>query len=77
MRRSGFVEGDAGGASVEDAAKKGANTIDASNRLMKTYQPTNVVSVRRFDEARAKGRVKLKGTKREPKSVIPSAKEVS
>jgi hypothetical protein len=32
MRCSGFVGGDAGGASVEDGAKKGANTIDASNR---------------------------------------------
>src|SRR5579871_5433351 len=56
MRRSGFVEGDAGGASLKDGANKGANTIDASNRLMKTYQPVNLASVRRFDEARLVGR---------------------
>jgi hypothetical protein len=77
MRRSGFVEGDAGGASAKDGANKGANTLDASNRLMKTYQPVNIASVRRFDDARAKGRLKLKGTKREPKSVMPSAGKVS
>lgn len=60
MRRSGFVEGDAGGASAKDGANKGANTLNASNRLMKTYQPVNVVSVRRFDDARVIGRGKLK-----------------
>jgi len=63
MRRSGFVEGDAGGASAKDGANKGANTLDASNRLMKTYQPMNLASVRRFDEARVIGRAKLKSTR--------------
>lgn len=55
MRRSGAVEGDAGGGSVTDQANKMANTVSASNRLRKTYNPVNVASVRRFDEARAKG----------------------
>jgi hypothetical protein len=32
-----------------------ANTVSANNRLRKTYNPVNVVSVRRFDEARAIG----------------------
>lgn len=77
MRRSGFVEGDAGGASAKDGANKGANTIDASNRLMKTYQPVNLASVRRFDEARVIGRAKLKSTKREPKSVMAFTAQVS
>jgi hypothetical protein len=32
-----------------------ANTVSANNRLRKTYNPVNVASVRRFDEARAVG----------------------
>lgn len=55
MRRSGAVEGDAGGGSVTDQANKMANTVSASNRLRKTYNPVNVASVRRFDDARARG----------------------
>jgi hypothetical protein len=55
MRRSGAVEGDLGGATVEDQSHKMANTIDRNKQLRKTYNPVNVVSARRFDEARAKG----------------------
>jgi hypothetical protein len=55
MRRSGAVEGDAGGASLADQSNKMANTVDANKRLRKTYNPVNTVSVRRFDEARAAG----------------------
>lgn len=55
MRRSGAVEGDAGGGTVTDQSNKMANTVAANNRLRKTYNPTNVVSARRFDEARVKG----------------------
>ncbi len=55
MRRSGGVEGDAGGASVEDQANKMANSIDANKRLRKTYNPVNTASVRQFDEARVAG----------------------
>ena len=32
-----------------------ANSIDANKRLRKTYNPVNVASVRRFDEARLAG----------------------
>ena len=32
-----------------------ANTISASNRLRKTYNPPNVTPVRRFDESRVIG----------------------
>jgi hypothetical protein len=60
MRRSGGVEGDAGGASVEDQANKMANSIDANKRLRKTYNPVNTASVRRFDEARVAGAKVLK-----------------
>jgi len=38
-----------------------ANTIAVSNRLHKTYNPVNIASVQRFDEARKVGRGKLKG----------------
>ena len=59
MRRSGAIEGDAGGASIEDQAHKMANTVSASNRLRKTYNPTNVPAVRRYDETRVIGAKKL------------------
>ena len=55
MQRSGAVEGDAGGGSVTDQSNKMANTVAANNRLRKAYNPTNIVSARRFDEARVKG----------------------
>jgi hypothetical protein len=55
MRRSGAVEGDAGGGTVADQSNKMANTVSANNRLRKTYNPVNVASVRRFDQARAAG----------------------
>jgi hypothetical protein len=59
MRRSGAIEGDAGGASVEDQSNKMANTVAANKRLRRTYNPVNLVSVHRFDEARQRGRERL------------------
>jgi hypothetical protein len=55
MRRSGAVEGDAGGASIEDQSNKMANTVDSNKRLRSTYNPVNVPSVRRYDEKRVQG----------------------
>jgi hypothetical protein len=55
MRRSGAVEGDTGGSTVEDQSNKIANTVSRNTRLRKTYNPVNIPSVRRFDEHRAKG----------------------
>jgi hypothetical protein len=55
MRRSGAVEGDAGGGLVSDQANKMANTVATSNKLRKVYNPVNVVSVKKFDEARVVG----------------------
>jgi hypothetical protein len=60
MRRSGAVEADAGGTTDADLSNKMANTINASARLRKTYTPVNVVSVRRVDEARQRGRKAIK-----------------
>jgi hypothetical protein len=59
MRRSGAVEGDAGGATIEDQSNKMANTVDRNKQLRKAYNPVNVASVRRFDEARIIGAKKL------------------
>ncbi|WP_342711450.1 hypothetical protein AAFG13_06145 [Bradyrhizobium sp. B124] len=67
MRRSGAVEGDAGGASVEDQSNKMANTIASNNRLRRTYNPVNVPSARRYDGARIKGAAELE--RRATKSV--------
>ena len=55
MRRSGAVEGDAGGGTLSDQANKMANTVATNNRLRKVYNPANVASARRFDQARAAG----------------------
>jgi hypothetical protein len=59
IRRSGAIEGDAGGASIEDQSNKMANTVDRNKQLRKTYNPVNVPSVRRFDQARVIGVTKL------------------
>jgi hypothetical protein len=59
MRRSGAIEGDAGGGSEADQSNKMANSIDTNKRLRKTYNPVNVPSVRRFDDAREIGAKKL------------------
>jgi len=48
-------DGDVGGASVDDQSHKMANTVDSNKQLRKTDYPANVISVRRFDEARTKG----------------------
>jgi hypothetical protein len=45
MRRSGAVEGDAGGGSVTDQSNKMANTVSASNRLRLTIPPMFPASV--------------------------------
>lgn len=76
MRRSGAVEGDAGGASTTEMSNKMANTIATSNRLRKVYTPVNVVSVRSFDEARVRGGKRLREQK-PIKSVIGPGGKVS
>ena len=62
MRRSGAIEGDAGGGSEADQSNKMANTIHTNKRLRKTYNPVNIASVRRFDDARLIGAKKLQQT---------------
>ncbi len=77
MRRSGAVEADAGGATGSDLSNKMANTIGVSNRLRKTYNPVNVVSVRRVDEARKVGRKKMADERSQTKSVTTGNGKVS
>jgi hypothetical protein len=76
MRRSGAVEADAGGTTDTDLSNKMANTIAASTRLRKTYNPVNVVSVRRVDEARERGRKHIREQK-STESVTTPVRRVS
>lgn len=59
MRRTGAVEANAGGASVESLSAKMGNSIDQNKTLQKTYMPVNLVAVRTADAARKEGRRKL------------------
>lgn len=59
MRRSGAVEANAGGASVESMAAKMGNSIDQNKTLQRTYMPVNLAAVRAADDARKIGRTKL------------------
>jgi hypothetical protein len=74
MRRSGAVEGDAGGSSVADQSNKMASTVSTNNKLRKTYNPVNVPSVRRFDEARTDGARRLE--RKAAESISPSPMEI-
>ena len=60
LRRSGTVEAFAGKADPASVSSKMANTLSASNRLHKTYNPVNVAIVREVDAARTVGRKRLK-----------------
>lgn len=59
MRRSGAVEANAGGASVEAIAAKMGNSIDENKTLQKTYMPVNIAAVHSADQSRRIGRRKL------------------
>jgi hypothetical protein len=72
MRRSGAVEADAGGSTDTDLSNKMANKIAASTRLRKTYNPVNVVSVRRVDEARERGRKEMRERNRAESVTTPA-----
>jgi hypothetical protein len=61
MRRSGAVEAIAGGAGPLSLAAKLANSIGRSNTLHKTYAPVDIEAVRSADDARLKGRRRIRG----------------
>lgn len=56
FRRSGAVEGIAGGAKPADLAHAMGNTLSASNALFETYVPSNRTTIRHVGEARVIGR---------------------
>ncbi|MGB6342935.1 MAG: hypothetical protein WBG15_09395, partial [Xanthobacteraceae bacterium] len=60
MRRSGVVEAVAGGADAIGLSAKLANSIGRSNQLHKTYAPVDIEAVRNTDDARRKGRRKMR-----------------
>ena len=82
MRRSGVVEAVAGDATALGLSAKPANSIDRSNTLHKTYAPTSIEAILNTDEARLKGRRKIRagnesGAKvspQQPGKVSPMAK---
>jgi hypothetical protein len=60
MRRSGVIEAVAGDVTPLGLAAKLANSINRSNTLHKTYSPGDVETVRSVDDARLKGRRKMR-----------------
>jgi hypothetical protein len=64
FRRSGAVEATAGNVEPLALSQKMANSIDTSKRLQETYIPKRAALVRLADEARRRGRQKLRGNKR-------------
>jgi hypothetical protein len=71
MRRSGVVEAIAGKADPLGLAAKLANSIERSNVLHKTYAPVDIEAVRNADEARLRGRRKMRATNKTSAKVSP------
>jgi hypothetical protein len=60
MCRSGVVEAVAGDAGPIGLAAKLANSIGRSNTLHKTYAPVDIEAVRDTDDARLRGRRRIR-----------------
>jgi hypothetical protein len=71
MRRSGTLEAIAGGAEGMMLAAKMANSIDRSNALHRTYAPVDETVVQNADEARLRGRRKLRAVNKTGRKVSP------
>ena len=69
MGRTGAVEANAGGASVEAISAKMGNSIDQNKTLQKTYMPVNLAAVRTADESRRVGRRQLASEQNEFKKL--------
>lgn len=76
FRRSGVVEAVSGAVSPAMLSAKMANTIAESNRLHKTYSPAQLEQVRQADDARKRGRARIREQK-PPESVTAPARKVS
>ena len=69
MRRSGVVEAVAGNAGPIGLAAKLANSIGRSNTSHKTYAPVDIEAVRGVDDARVKGRRRMRAENKSGKFV--------
>ena len=58
----------------EKLSSKMANSLSASNRLHKTYGPVMLASVRDVDDARKRGRAKLREQKPDKSVTTPARK---
>ena len=67
MRRTGAVEAQSGGADLSVISQKMANTVASSAHLQKTYLPVNQAAVELADEARKRGRWRIRENKAGPK----------
>jgi hypothetical protein len=74
FRRSGTVEAFAGDAQPEKVSAKMANTLSQSNKLHQTYSPVQLAAVRDADEARRRGRRRLREQNR-GESLPPSGQK--
>lgn len=74
MRRSGTVEAFSGGATEQAVSTKMANTLSASSRLQKTYNPVNLATVRDVDASRRAGRTKLREQSPTKSVTVPARK---
>ena len=59
---------------MADQSNKMANTVSTNKRLRKTYNPVNVPSVRRFDEARTEGARRLE--RKAAETISPEPMEI-
>lgn len=66
FRRSGSVEAVVGGVVPMHLSAKMANSISTSNRLHMTYSPVQLAAVRGADEARRRGRAKMRSEEPKP-----------
>jgi hypothetical protein len=71
MRRSGAVEAIAGNAAPLGLAAKMANSIGQSNAIHKAYAPVDIAAVQNADEARLRGRQKMRATNKPRAKVSP------
>jgi hypothetical protein len=71
MRRSGVVEAVAGKTDALALSAKLANSINRSNTLHKTYAPVEIEAVRGVDDARLRGRRKIRAANKTGAKVSP------
>ena len=70
MRRTGAVEAQSGGADLSVISQKMANTVASPAHLQKTYLPVNQAAVELADEARKRGRRRIRENRAGPKVEI-------